>query len=260
MTNTIRCLVVDDEALAREAMRAHIALDPTLALVGEAEDGQAAIRAIESLRPDLLFLDIQLPEGDGFQVLQEVVAKGLRLPVTIFVTAYDAYALRAFEAHALDYLLKPIQEERFRDAVSAARSRIAADRGSQAAEELTALLARGELIRRPPTRLPVKVSGRIMLVPLDEIEWIESEGNYVRLHLSGKAYLVRETMSAIETRVDPARFTRIHRSAIVNVDHIEYLRPWFTGEYIVRLRSGKELALTRTYRDNLRRLMGKSAI
>lgn len=260
MNARLRCLIVDDEPLAREAIRSHIALDPALEVVGEAEDGGGAIRAIESLRPDLLFLDVQMPEVDGFAVLQDLSARGIRLPATIFVTAYDHYALRAFEVHALDYLLKPIREERFLEAVAAAKSRIAADRGLQTADRLAGLLVQGGLLVRRPARLPVKVDGRIILVPLDQVEWIESEGNYVRLHLSGQSYLLRDTMSAIEAKLDPDQFTRIHRCTIVNINRIEYLRPWFTGEYIVRMLSGKELTLTRSYRDHLRRLLGKSAI
>ena len=260
MNAAIRCLIVDDEALSREAIRSSVEAEPSLEVVAEAGDGLSAIRSIERLRPDLLFLDIQMPEVDGFEVLQNLSSKGFPLPVTIFVTAYDIHALRAFEAHALDYLLKPIREERFRDAVSAARARIAADRGSQAAIRLAEVLARSDLIARRPSRLPVKVKGRIVLVPLAEVEWIESEGNYVRLHLPGGSYLHRETMQSIEDKLDPARFMRIHRSTIVNTHRIRDLCPWVTGEYIVRMECGKELTLSRTYRENLRRLIGKSEI
>jgi two-component system LytT family response regulator len=258
VSRRIRCLVADDEPLAREAIRACAAGDPSLEVAGEAADGSEALRAVESLRPDLLFLDVRMPEMDGFEILSALAERSASVPATIFVTAYDDYALRAFEAHALDYLLKPIREDRFRDAVAAARSRIAADQGLLAAERLAAL-AKGEWFDDRPRRLPVKANGRIELVPLDQIEWIESEGNYVRLHQADRSHLVRETMNGIEARLDPSRFFRIHRSAIVNVSFIRDLRPWFTGEYIVRLRNGKELTLTRTHRDALRRLMGKPA-
>ena len=257
MSEKIRCLIVDDEPLAREAIRSLAAPDPDLEMVGEADEGNAAIEAIEALRPDLLFLDVQMPEIGGFEVLEELSARGARLPVTIFVTAHDQHALRAFEVHAFDYLLKPIHEERFRESVCAAKTRIAADSGRDAAERLGHLLAENALASRRPRRLPVKNNGHISLVPVDEIEWIESDGNYVRLHLSGHSHLLRETMNGIECRLDPERFLRIHRSAMVNVDFIQELRPWFTGEYIVRMQSGKELTLTRTYRDALRRLIGK---
>jgi len=254
----IQCLIVDDEALAREAIRACVRSDPGLEIVAEAVDGPSAIREIERLHPELLFLDVQMPEVDGFEVLQRVSEKSLPLPLTIFVTAYDSHALRAFEAHALDYLLKPIREERFRDAISLAKSRVAAERGSQAASHLADFLASSDFLVRRTSRLPIKEKGRIFFLQLDQVEWIESEGNYVRLHLSGESYLHRETMLALEVNLDPAQFMRIHRSTIVNILRIKDLRPWFTGEYIIRMQSGKELTLTRTYRDNLRRLIGKT--
>jgi two-component system LytT family response regulator len=257
MSAPIRCLIADDEPLAREAVRALAAAEPRLVLAGESPDGPTAVRDIERLRPDLVFLDVQMPEIDGFAVLREIAAKDLPLPVTIFVTAYDTYALRAFEAHALDYLLKPIREGRFRSAVAVAASRIDADRGASVAGRLADFLT-GDRLTPRPARLAVREKGRILFVPLDEVEWIESEGNYVRLHRGKDTHLLRETMAAIEAKLDPARFMRIHRQAIVNVERIRDLRPWFTGEYIVRMQSGRELTLTRSYRDNLRLLLGKS--
>ena len=256
----LRCVIVDDEALAREAVRNLAASDPHLEIAAECVDGAGAIREIERLRPDLLFLDVQMPEVDGFAVLQDLKARDVPLPVTIFVTAYDSYALRAFEAHALDYLLKPVREERFSRAVEAARSRIAADRGAQVVDRLEEFLSRADLPARRAPRLPIREKGRIAFLPVDEVEWIESEGNYVRLHLPRGSHLLREALSSIEAKLDPARFMRIHRSAIVNIERIQDLRPWFTGEYIVRMQSGKELTLTRTYRGNLRRLIGKTPV
>jgi len=255
-----RCLIVDDESLAREALRSHVAADPMLEVIGEARDGAGALASIAAERPDLVFLDVQMPEMGGFDVLGEVLAGGLRLPATIFVTAYDRYALRAFEVHAVDYLLKPIREPRFRDAVSAARARIAADSGWGERERWADLLAAAAKSAARPRRLPVKNGGRIEFVVLDDVEWVESEGNYVRLHLPGRSRLVRETMAGMEAMLDPARFMRIHRSTIVNIDHIKDLRPWFTGEYIVRMESDREFTLTRRYRDNLRRLIGRDPL
>ncbi len=257
MSDRVRCLIVDDEELARESIRAAATLDPALDVVGEAGDGDEAIRAVETLRPDLLFLDIQMLEASGFDVLDELAARGVKLPLTVFVTAHDEHALRGFEAHAVDYLLKPIREDRFLDAVAAARARLAADRGARAAEQLARLLASGGV--RPPTatRLPVKANGRVAFVLLSEVEWIASEGNYVRLHVAGESHLMRETMHGIEARLDPETFMRIHRTTIINVGKIQELRRWFTGEYLVRMQSGKELTMTRTYRENLRRLIGK---
>lgn len=253
MSAPLRCLVVDDEPLARESIRACASLDPALQIAGEAGDGLEAIRAVETLAPDLMFLDVRLPEMDGFEVLSGLERRGITPPATIFVTAYDTYAFRAFEAHAFDYLLKPVREERFRAAVAAAIARLAPDRAKRPT-------AAGPQAAELPRRLPVKVDGRVELVAVDQIVWIESEGNYVRLHLSGRSHLVRETMNGIEARLDPDRFLRIHRSAIVNVDCISDLRPWYTGEYIVRLRDGRELTLTRRHRDGLRRLLGKARV
>ena len=177
MSEKIRCLIVDDEPLAREAIRSLAAADPDLEMVGEADEGNAAIEAIEALRPDLLFLDVQMPEIGGFEVLEELSARGARLPVTIFVTAHDQHALRAFEVHAFDYLLKPIHEERFRESVCAAKTRIAADSGRDAAQRLGHLLAENALASRRPRRLPLKNNGHISLVPVDGIEWVGSDGN-----------------------------------------------------------------------------------
>ena len=257
MSTKLRCLVVDDEPLAREAIRGIAALDPSLEMAGEAGDGSAAIRAVASLQPDLLFLDVHMPELDGFETLAGLRALGVKVPATIFVTAFDTYALRAFEAHALDYLLKPIREERFQDAVASARSRIAADTGWRETARLASLIAQVSAAETP-RRISVKANGRVELVVLDQVEWIESEGNYVRLHVADRTHLVRETMNGIESRLDPSQFFRIHRSAIVNVAFIKDLRPWFTGEYIVRLQNGKELTLTRSHRESLRRLMGRT--
>jgi len=258
MSTKLRCLVVDDEPLAREAIRMIASLDPLLEVAGEAGDGSAAIRAVASLQPDLLFLDVQMPELDGFETLAGLKSLGVRVPATIFVTAFDTYALRAFEAHALDYLLKPIREERFQDAVAAARARITADGGWREAARLANLVGGRGVSDRRRRRLCVESNGSFDLVVLDEVECIESEGNYVRLHVADRTHLVRETMNGIESRLDPSQFFRIHRSAIVNVAFIKDLRPWFTGEYIVRLQNGLELTLTRSHRDSLRRLMGRA--
>jgi two-component system, LytTR family, response regulator len=258
MTKNIRCLIVDDEPLAREAIRTCASFDPSLQIIGEASDGDDAVSAIQQDSPDLVFLDVQMPGMDGFEVLQALEARGLKIPVTVFITAYDQYALRAFEAQALDYLLKPIDEKRFRRALAAAKSRIASEKNWFTAEELVQRLEQSGILRRPMARLPVKSNGRIVFVRLDEIEWIEAEGNYLRLHLEDESYLLRETMNSFEARVDPQHFMRIHRSAIANIDCIKDVQPWFTGEYVVRMKSGKELTLSRKYRDNLRRLLGDS--
>ncbi|HKQ98643.1 MAG TPA: LytTR family DNA-binding domain-containing protein [Candidatus Polarisedimenticolia bacterium] len=256
MSARLRCLVVDDEALAREALRNHLAHEPEVLLAGEARDGPEALERLEEGGADLLFLDVQMPEMDGFAVLAEATARGLALPAVVFVTAHDRHALRAFEVHALDYLLKPIREARLHDAIAAARARLLRNTPS-GAPEVAALLADLGLAGARPRRLAVKTGGRITFVDPAEVEWIEAEGNYVRLHLAGRSCLVRETLTEMEARLDPARFMRIHRSVIVGIDRIRDLRPWFTGEYVVRLDSGREFTLTRRYRENLRRLIGR---
>jgi two-component system LytT family response regulator len=259
VASRISCLIVDDEPLARDAVRACIGADPDLEIVGEATDGAEALALIERHRPGLVFLDVQMPEIGGFEVLQVLEMKRVANPIIIFVTAHDQYALRAFEAQALDYLLKPIDEQRFRRAVTAAKLRIVTGRGWYTAEQLVRVLAEQGFLRRQAARIAVKSKGGIVFVRLDEVEWIEAQGNYLRLHLDSESHLLRETMNSFEVKLDPAHFIRIHRSTIVNVDHIRNIEPWFTGEYIVRMNSGKELTLTRSYRDNLRRLMGEDA-
>jgi two-component system LytT family response regulator len=258
MTNIVRCLIADDEPLAREAVRTFLATDPSLEVLAETRDGEDTVAAIEKYSPDLLFLDVQMPGMDGFEVLQAVEANGSKLPVVVFVTAYDQYALRAFEAQALDYVLKPIDEMRLRRAVTAAKARIGGEKNWFTAGELVKRLEQSGILRTPLVRLPVKSKGRIVFVRLNEIEWIEAEGNYLRLHLDGESYLLRETMNALEAKLDPSSFMRIHRSTIVNIDRITDVQPWFTGEYVVRMSSGKELTLTRSYRDKLKRLLGET--
>jgi len=259
MHERLRCLIVDDEPLAREALRG-CALDfPELEIVGEAADGPEAVNAIGRLSPDLVFLDVQMPEGGGFDVLRALEQNNIPVPAIIFVTAFDQYALQAFESHALDYLLKPIDERRFRRAVLNARERIASTRDRSTAEQLANLLS-DQVLLPAASRISVKSKGRILFLRLDEIYWIEAQGNYIRLHLKDESHLLRETMTSFEGRLDPERFMRIHRSTMVNIDHIKDIQPWFTGEYIVRMENGKELTLTRSYRNNLKRLLGEEEL
>lgn len=259
MTQKVRCVIVDDERLARQAIRDLLSADRELELVGEARDGDEALDLLQKTRADLLFLDIQMPEMSGFELIQALETQGTAVPATIFVTAYDQYALQAFDAQALDYLLKPIDEPRFQRAVASAKTRVASQKGWYSAEQLMNMLSGSQLVRKPPTRIPVKAKGRVIFVRLEDVEWIEAEANYLRLHLAGESYLLRETMNSFEARVDGSQFMRIHRSTMVNIDRIRDVQPWFTGEYIVRMKSGKELTLTRTYRDNLRKLLGRAA-
>lgn len=251
----IRTLIVDDEQLARERLRGFLSVEMDLEIVGECADGQAAVEAIERDEPDLLFLDVQMPELDGFGVLE--AAKPAHPPVVIFTTAFSQHALRAFEVHALDYLLKPFDRDRVRVALDRARDRLRQSQAGALNAKLTALLAE----MRPPTqavdRLVVKTGGRVMLVRTADIDWVEAADNYVSLHVGAETHLLRETMGAIEARLDPKAFLRISRSTIVNVERIKELQPMFHGDYTVILRNGTRLSLSRSYRDKLQFLLGK---
>jgi two-component system LytT family response regulator len=252
----IRVLVVDDEPLAREKIRGMAADDPDIRIVGECTNGAEAIEAIQTLRPDLILLDVQMPEVGGFAVLEALKDEGL--PPVIFITAYDHYAVRAFEVHALDYLLKPFDRERFKAAIERAKRQIRRDDGSRLDARIVALL---EQMREKPSyseRLVVKTGGRVFFLNTDEIDWIEAEGNYVNIHTNKKSYLLRETISSLEAQLDPKEFVRIHRSAIVRLDRIKELQPWSHGEYHVILNDGTQLTLSRSYREKLQAALGNS--
>lgn len=247
---TIRVMIVDDEPPARRNLRALLKRDADIALVKECGNGQDAVESIRALQPDLVFLDVQMPELDGFAVLEQLV--GHPLPAIIFVTAYDQYALQAFEVSALDYLLKPFSDERFRKALEQAKRQIAQQDASELGKKLLRLM--GEVKADAPryvTRLMVKTTGRVIFVRTDEIDWIEAQDNYVRLHTGGKAHLLRQTMNELEASLNPAQFTRIHRSTIVNLDRVKELHPHFNGESLVVLADGTELKLTRSRREAL---------
>jgi two-component system, LytTR family, response regulator len=252
----IRTLIVDDEPLARERLRTLLSAEPDIEIIGECGDGPQAVESIRKDPPDLVFLDVQIPEIDGFGVLERIGVENV--PVVVFVTAYDQYALEAFDVHAIDYLLKPFDEARFAKALARARSAVQAQRSGEVSERLLALL-RG--LRTAPTgrteRLVVKSAGRLFFLRTEEIDWIESSGNYVCLHVGSESHLLRETMSSLEARLDPTSFIRIRRTAIVNVDRIKELQPLFHGEYEVVLRGGARLTLSRSYRDRLQCLLGK---
>jgi len=251
----IRTLIVDDEPLAREKIRTLLAGDPEIELVGECGDGTAAAAAMVKKDPDLVFLDVQMPEMDGFAALEAV--GGGRMPVVVFVTAFDEYALKAFEVHALDYLLKPFDRQRFSAALRRAKERIRSDRGralgGRVEELLGELRERGE--RRWLEQLVVKSKGRIFFVDLDAIERIEAAGNYVELHTEEEAHLIRGTMKRLEERLDPKRFLRVHRSHIVNLQRIREVHPWFNGDYRIVMKSGAQVTTGGAYRDALSSLL-----
>ena len=250
-------LIVDDEPLARRSIRKCLKAFPEFEVSGECGDGESAVAAIRAQKPDLVFLDIQLPELDGFDVIRAVGK--LEMPVTIFVTAYDRYALQAFEAHALDYLLKPFSEDRFRDSLLRARRTL--DMGKQQApnQQLVRLLDQISKKKDYLERIPVPSRGRFLFLNVRDLDWIEAEGNYLRLHGNGSSHLIRGNMSEMEAKLDPGRFMRIHRSTIVNVQRIREVQPWFHGHHRVILTNGQELKLSRYQRDKLRLLLGRES-
>ena len=244
--SALRALVVDDEALARQRVRHLLRRAADIEVIGECANGLEAVQAIEDQHPDLIFLDIQMPELDGFGVVEAVGAE--QMPPTLFITAYDQFALRAFEVHALDYLLKPFSPERFQQALERAR-RWCGGAAQGQGPALDALVA-GYRQERPWTdRILVRQGDRHRLVRTADIQWVEAEDNYVRLHVEGTSHLLRQTMTGLLGRLDPAQFRRIHRSAIVNLDCIRELQPWTGGDAIVVMRDGTRLTLSRTFRE-----------
>lgn len=250
----IRTLVVDDEPLARQRLRGLLAPDADVELIGECGDGRQAVEAVEQLKPDLLFLDVEMPALDGFGVLRALA--GGTMPVVVFVTAHDRYALKAFEAHALDYLLKPFDKSRFAAALQRAKNQVRLGKSAGMEERLLALLETVQQRRPLADRLAVKTSGRVCFVRVADLDWIEAAGNYVRLHAGKEDHLLRESLGGLEAKLDPRRFVRIHRSTIVNIDRIRELQPVFHGDYRVVLIDGTELTLSRSCRDKLQDTLG----
>ncbi|MGH7448753.1 MAG: LytR/AlgR family response regulator transcription factor [Longimicrobiales bacterium] len=253
MKQGIRAIIVDDEPLAREGVRLHLEEESDVEVVGEAGTGEAALELIESMHPDLLFLDVQMPGLDGFAVLDAIGPT--HMPVTIFTTAYDEFALRAFDAHAIDYVLKPYDAQRFHKAVERARTQLNGRRKAQMDDRLESLLDELRSRTQYLDRIVVRSGGRIVILRVAEIDWIEAASNYVRLHAGGREYLLRETMTALEGKLDPADFVRIHRSTIVRVEKIRELEPLFQGDYIVILDDNTRLTSSRGYRERLQDLL-----
>ena len=251
----VRTVIVDDEPLGRERIRTLLADDPEIEVVGEASDGRGAVAAIAKFRPDLLFLDVQMPEMSGFEVLEAVA--GAEMPAVIFVTAYDQYAVKAFQVHALDYLLKSFDRDRFAQAVQRAKAEIARGREHKLDDRLVALLEDLQEQQGKPQRLILRSGGRIVFLRVEEIDWIEAADNYVCLHVGHESHLLRGTMASVEQRLDARKFLRIHRSTIVNLDRVKQLAPLFHGDYAVHLRDGTELILSRNYRGKLQEPLGR---
>jgi two-component system, LytTR family, response regulator len=253
----IRTLIVDDEPLARERLRTFLEAQPDIRIIGECADGREAVKSIKGEKPDLVFLDVQMPELDGFSVLEAL--QGGPLPAIIFVTAHDKFALRAFEVHAVDYLLKPFDRDRFQMALRRAIDQLHQRKTGALTERLTALLADLKpQSAKNADRLVVKSGGRVLFLKTEEIDWIEAADNYVNLHLGKETHLLRETMASLEARLSPEKFLRISRSTMVNLDSVKELQPMFHGEYAVILRNGTRLTLSRGHREKVQQLLGKS--
>jgi two-component system LytT family response regulator len=251
----LRAVIADDEALARKFIRRMLKDDHDLEVVGECNNGKEAVAMIKKQNPDIVFLDVQMPEMDGFAVLESIATE--RLPEIIFTTAYEQYAIRAFELHALDYLLKPFDQARFKEAIKYAKERFRSQRHNEGRMQISAML---ENIKNKPQyldRLVIKAGGRITFLSTDEINWIEADDKYVHLHTGKASPMVRQTLSAMEAQLDPQKFRRVHRSAIVNVERITELQPLFSGEYSILLGDGTKLTLSRSYKDKLFELLGK---
>lgn len=243
----IRTLIVDDEPLARDCVRLALRRDSDFQVVAECGDGRAALEAIHRHDPDLVFLDVQMPGLDGFEVVEAVGPD--RMPAVVFVTAYDAHALRAFRLHAMDYLLKPFDDDRFAETLLHAKSRLGAFRDAELPRRFAALLS----TRTFATRILARRENRLEFIPVATVDWIEAAGNYVRVHAGPRAELVRITLSSLLEQLDPSVFARIHRSAVVNLSRVREMHPWYGGDYTAVLADGQELRVSRYYRDALLR-------
>ncbi len=255
----LRVVVVDDEPPARAILEKLLAADPEIELAAECGSGEEAVEAIRRERPDLVFLDVQMPGLDGFGVLAELASE--ELPAIVFVTAYDRYAVQAFEVHALDYLLKPFDDERFAEALGRAKQTIRRDQVEALSRRLVGLLEEGagqrpERGQRYLERLMIRSGGRVVFVRVEEIDWIEAQDYYVRVHAGGKRHLLREALAALEEKLDPERFVRVHRSAIVNLDRAREMRPAFKGSWVLLLEDGTRLKIARQRRAELERRLG----
>jgi two-component system LytT family response regulator len=249
----LRTLIVDDEPPARKRLRDLLATEPALEIIGEAGSGTEAVRMIRGERPDLVFLDIQMPGTDGFGVIREIAEDNP--PIVVFVTAHDEHAIKAFEVQAVDYVLKPVLEPRLKEAVRRAVERIRS--GARATNgELARLLERLAQSAAPQSsRLPIKRDGSVTFVPVDDVDWLEADGDYVRIHAGKATHVVRETITEVLSKLPPARFLRVHRSIVVNAERIREVQPWFKGDYVLILHDGTKLRSGRTYRTVVQALI-----
>jgi two-component system LytT family response regulator len=251
----IRVAIADDEPLARERLRSLLEGRERFAIVAECDDGAETLAALAEHDVDLLFLDVQMPGLDGFQILESLDAE--KLPMIVFVTAFNDYALRAFDVSALDYLLKPFDRDRFEKTLVKVEERLAGRETAEMSGELREFLRTISTKGAPAhvSRFPVRSDGEIYFVRAEDVDWIDAEGNYVALHSAGRRHLVRDTIKSLEDRLDPSKFVRVHRSAIINVDRLRKLQPYFHGEYVITLQDGTTMTSSRTYSDRLRALL-----
>lgn len=245
----LQTIIIDDVDLARERIKMLIAGDTEIEIVGECDSGNDAVAAILDLKPDLVFLDVQMPEMNGFEIVETVGAENM--PATIFVTAYDKFALQAFEVNAVDYLVKPFDKERLTKAVERAKREIAQQKPDDLKERLKLLLQEVQTERKYIKRIPIKSANGTILLAVEDVDWINAAGHYVELHAGSDTHLVRQQITLLEQKLDPEKFTRIHRSSIVNIDRIKSLHPLFNGDHLIILRDGTELNLSRTYHEKL---------
>jgi len=259
--SAIRTIIADDERLARKKLRNLLSSEPQVEVVTECPNGRQTVSAIRSFRPDMLLLDIQMPDLNGFEVLSELSSD--EMPQVIFTSAYDQYAIRAFETRALDYLLKPFDQDRLHAAIERASVEIRKSKDQEFTNRVLELLSSVNSAKKAipefEDRLAIRTNGRVVFLNLDEIHWVEAAANYVRLNTGKDSYLFRETISRISERLNPVDFVRIHRSMIVNARRIKELIPVNSGEYVVILNSGKELSCSRGYRANLQHLIAKNS-
>ena len=241
----IRALIVDDEPLARKRIKSLLAHESSVDVIGECSDGHKAVTSINELTPDLVFLDVQMPAMDGFEVIKTIGPE--RMPTVIFVTAYDQYALKAFEVNAIDYLLKPFDRRRFQKTMERAKAMIRGLQNGNVNNQLLSLLDDLRREQEMPDRFIIKNGGRVVFLRVEEIDWMRVVGNYVRLQAGAEFHLMRETMNGMEAKLSPDKFMRIHRSTIVNIDRVKEVQPWAKGEYVVIMRDGTRLIMSRRY-------------
>ena len=251
----IRALIVDDEPLARKRIKSLLAHESSVDVIGECSDGHKAVTSINELTPDLVFLDVQMPAMDGFEVIKTIGPE--RMPTVIFVTAYDQYALKAFVVNAIDYLLKPFDRRRFQKTMERAKAMIRGLQNGNVNNQLLSLLDDLRREQEMPDRFIIKNGGRVVFLRVEEIDWMRVVGNYVRLQAGAESHLMRETMNGMEAKLSPDKFMRIHRSTIVNIDRVKEVQPWAKGEYVVIMRDGTRLIMSRRYRERLNEQLNK---